>query len=407
MAGASSLRVTQVALRNYKSIEQCEIELHPLTVLVGRNGAGKSNIIDALRFVNDSLQNTLEYAIRERGGIAQVRRKSLGERPRHPGVALRLRLEGAAAEYAFQIAAEGDGFSVERERCVITQDSGERVEYDIQRGGLMVWTPPTPAPAGLDDRLLLVSLSGMPQFRPVYDALTRMVFHNLNPAVMKAPQRPDAGEQLARDGHNLASVIKRLQATAPEHLARAVDYLRAIGVPVVRVGHKSVGSLETVELRQEVARNGAISADDFDAITLSDGTIRALGILVSLASANGHAGRGPTLVAIEEPEAALHPAAAGALMDALLEAAGRVQILVSCHSPDLIDHSEVTPEMIRVVLAEQGRTVVGPLSATRQQLLRDHLHTPGELLRLDQLTPDPEELRRQGEAGGTLFEALA
>jgi predicted ATPase len=70
--------VTRLALRQYKSIEQCDIELSPLTILVGRNGAGKSNIVDALRFVADALRNTLEYAIRERGGIDQVRRKSLG-----------------------------------------------------------------------------------------------------------------------------------------------------------------------------------------------------------------------------------------------------------------------------------------------------------------------------------------
>jgi hypothetical protein len=81
-----------MALRQFKSIEQCELDLAPLTLLVGRNGVGKSNIVDALRFVADALRTTLEFASRERGGIDQVRRKSLGGRPTHPGAALDLRL---------------------------------------------------------------------------------------------------------------------------------------------------------------------------------------------------------------------------------------------------------------------------------------------------------------------------
>lgn len=408
MAGASSLRVTHVALRNYKSVEQCEIELHPLTVLVGRNGAGKSNIIDALRFVADSLQNTLEYAIRERGGISQVRRKSLGGRPTHPGIGLRLQLDDGVAEYSFRIAAvEGRGFRVDRERCLIERSSGERIEFHTRAGELAVWTPAAPAPGCVEDRLFLVALSGMPEFRPVFDILTRMTFHNLNPDVMKYPQRPEPGDRLAQDGHNLASVIKRLEAEAPERLERVAEYVRAIGVPVTRIAHKQAGALETIEVSQETAVPEGLRNSNFDAIALSDGTIRAMGILISLLSSDRQGGRGPSLIGIEEPETALHPAAAGALMEALLEGSERTQILISCHSPDLIDHGEVAPEMIRVVLVENGRTVVGPLSAAKQTLLRDHLHTPGELLRIDQLTPDPEEIRRQGEARGTLFEALA
>ncbi len=84
--------VTRLALRMYKSIEKCDIELAPLTIFVGRNGSGKSNLLDALRFVADALLNDLDFAIRERGGIDHVRRKSLGGRATHPGVSVELRL---------------------------------------------------------------------------------------------------------------------------------------------------------------------------------------------------------------------------------------------------------------------------------------------------------------------------
>lgn len=398
--------VTRLALRQYKSIEQCEIELAPLTILVGRNGVGKSNILDALRFVADALRNPLEYAIRERGGIDQVRRKSLGGRPTNPGIALHLRLaDGRDALYSFKLAAvPGKGFRVDRERCEVHSAGAEPAQVFAVEGGCVTgWTLKSTAPAVVEDRLFLVAASGLPEFRPVFDLLRGMTFHNLNPEVMKFPQRPEPGELLAHDGRNLASVIKQIQSSAPESLTRVRQYLQAIGVPVARIEHKQAGALETFEVAQEIDVPEGKRNSNFDAIALSDGTIRALGILVSLVSVRGNGSGGPSLIGIEEPETALHPAASAALMDALTEGTKRTQLVVTCHSPDLLDHHHVTPDMIRPVLLENGRTVVGGLTRAKAELLRKHLSTAGELLRLDQLEPDPDERDRVG----TLWETMA
>ena len=201
-------------------------------------------------------------------------------------------------------------------------------------------------------------------------------------------------------------MIKQLESSAPEGLERVRVYLRAIGVPVTRITHKQAGALETIELAQEMTVPEGKRNLNFDAIAMSDGTIRALGILVSLVSARGINSGGPSLIGVEEPETALHPAAAGALMEALTEGAAKTQLIVTCHSPDLLDHENVTPEMIRPVLLENGRTVAGKLSPAKADLMKNHLSTAGELLRLDQLEPDPEDIRRQAEARGTLWEAI-
>ena len=74
--------ITRVILKNYKSIAACDVHLGPLTFLVGRNGSGKSNFLDALRFVADALNTSLDHAIRDRGGINDVRRRSRGH-PNH------------------------------------------------------------------------------------------------------------------------------------------------------------------------------------------------------------------------------------------------------------------------------------------------------------------------------------
>ena len=400
---SDSRSVTRLRLRRYKSIELCEIELAPITLLVGRNGAGKSNLLDALRFVLDALQNTLDYAFRQRGGVDGVRRKSLSGRNPDFEIELELNLpSGSTASYGFTVRSVAGGFTVRREHCIVRDAGGGRSKTFKLDDGNLEWSLDSARPAVTSDRLLLVAASGTPPFREVFDVLTRMTFHNLNPEVMRYPQRPEPGMLLTHDGRNLPSVVKQLP---PAALLRVQEYLQAVGSPVNHIRHKQEGALETIEVAQQTRSvNGLLKNLSFDAISLSDGTIRAMGILVSLFSARGRREGGPTLIGIEEPETALHPAAAGALMDALTEASEKTQLVLTCHSPDLLDHPAVEPQMIRPVLLENGRTLVGQLRANKQALLQNHLSTAGELLRLDQLEPDPEDLRRQSESHGTLWE---
>lgn len=394
--------IQRLSIRQYKSVEQCDLELSPLTLLVGRNGAGKSNIIDALAFVADSLRNTLEYAVRRRGGIAQVRRKS-SSKPTYPAIGVDMVLpSGATATYRFRIAAVKDPqFRIDREECEVRSKDGKVSRFSTRDGQVKHWSPASPAPPVAEDRLYLVSVSGLSEFRPVYDALTRMVFHNLNPEAMKQPQRPSPGSLLAPDGSNLASVVKQLNASAPNNMERVLDYIKALGVPIRSVEHKQSGSLETLQVLQDRGDEGRPA--NFDAMALSDGTVRALGILVSLFSIGMDGSVGPSLIGVEEPETALHPAASSALMDALTEGSRTTQLIITCHSPELLDHG-VVPDMIRPVVLEDGRTRVGTLARQKADLLREHLSTAGELLRLDQLEPDPEDLKRQEEMRGSLFE---
>jgi predicted ATPase len=58
---SDSTFITRVVLKNYKSIAACDVRLGPLTFLIGLNGAGKSNFLDAIRFVNDGLVHSLVY----------------------------------------------------------------------------------------------------------------------------------------------------------------------------------------------------------------------------------------------------------------------------------------------------------------------------------------------------------
>ena len=117
---------------------------------------------------------------------------------------------------------------------------------------------------------------------------------------------------------------------------------------------------------------------------MSDGTLRALGILVAL-FAPGSSGFSP--IAVEEPETALHPAAAGLLLEALQSASRDRQILATSHSPELLDSNGLGPENILAVRAVDGVTTISPVDDVTANALRDNTFTAGELLRVDQLQP--------------------
>ena len=88
---SSTIFLSRVVLRNYKSIAACDVALGPLTFLVGANGSGKSNFLDALHLVRDALTGSLDNAISERGGLNEVRRRSAGH-PTHFGIRLEFTL---------------------------------------------------------------------------------------------------------------------------------------------------------------------------------------------------------------------------------------------------------------------------------------------------------------------------
>lgn len=92
-------------------------------------------------------------------------------------------------------------------------------------------------------------------------------------------------------------------------------------------------------------------------------------------------------MAIEEPETGLHPAAADVLFNALVDASVTTQVLVTTHSADLLQSSDLDPESLLAVVAEDGVTRIGPIDDSGRSVLRDRLFTAGELLQMKQLRP--------------------
>ena len=372
--------IKRVILKNYKSIAACDVQLQPLTFLVGRNGSGKSNFLDALRFVADALNYSLEHAIRDRGGINDVRRRSRGH-PNHFSIRFEFVLpDGSSGHYAFRIGTcSQGGYEVQKEQCKLHPD----LYYHIDKG-TVTHTNVKVAPAAASDRLYLVNASGLSEFRPVYDAFSRMGFYNLNPDIIRDLQDPDLGDMLIQDGSNLTSVFNQLPSEVKKDIQ---EYLQVIVPGVQRVYVRKFGPKETLEFRQYVAEDKRPLG--FIANNMSDGTLRVLGILVALFQGDQGPQKRVPLVGIEEPEIALHPGAVGALLDALRDAARRTQVIITTHSSDLLEDKHLDVESILAVEADDGDTMIAPVDDASRSVVQDRLFTVGELLRSNQLQPDP------------------
>ena len=374
-----------LTVRSFRSLANVELRFKALTLLVGTNGSGKSNLVDALRFVADALSTSVAAAINTRGGLRAVRRVSLGH-PRNFGFRLQLHIprEGEQdinAAYSFEIGAEaGDiGFSVLRERCVIHTESAQALSFETHNG-LLIGGSFSETQLRQPDQLalpLVANVAPEPEFFYVLQELQSMRFYSPAPDRIRELQDPAEGDIFLPDGSNASSVIRELMRHNRADYEIICELLSKVVPGVESVTHRSIGNKETLEFHQSI---GGKYPWKFAPGSMSDGTLRALAILLAVYQPSS-----TSLVAIEAPEATIHPAAAEVLVSILRVGSERSQVLVTTHSPDVIDSKSVSDSEIRVVEKIGGRTEVGPLGARSRDAIAKLLYSPGELLRVDEL----------------------
>jgi hypothetical protein len=188
----------------------------------------------------------------------------------------------------------------------------------------------------------------------VYDFLANMCFYSIVPSKLRELQTPDPGDLLKPDGRNAAAVLKRIEDEDPERYRRICALLSSAVAGMKSAHHRTIGQFETVEFRQDIGQKYPWT---FDALNVSDGTLRMLGLLVAVYQL------GPaSVLGIEEPEATMHPAVTEQILEVLMDAARLRQILVTTHSPDLLDINGIDDGQLRVVTNPGSETVIAPLA---------------------------------------------
>ncbi|WP_406092650.1 AAA family ATPase [Kitasatospora purpeofusca] len=402
-ADAGSPFITRAQITNYKSIARCDVHLHPFTVLLGLNAAGKSNFLDALRFVRDAITRGPAEAVASRVGLDNVLRR-VPTPTVSCTITLDFRLPSPSGQntpwhgrYGFTIARgtgqhAPQGWEIRHEVCELAARESDRppFRFEVERGA--VNDPASGREVVLrPGSLYLPMLGGTGPYALLYSALSDMFFYDPDLAALRDARPATGSDGLDEDGGHLGAVLGLLDPWAGE---RVSAYAGAIVPNLTEVGPSGAPSAgDYVAARMTLASGSG--SEQFRAESMSEGTIRAVGLLTALFQPRARDGRIP-LVAIEEPELALHPLAAGVLFDALTEASASVQVLATSQSAELFDRKEADLSAIRVVTAHDGLTVIGPVDEVSRSIVADGLATVGELLRSNQLEPQlpPSE---QGE----------
>jgi predicted ATPase len=384
-----------LTIQGFRSIANERIEFDNLTFLVGRNGAGKSNIVDAFAMLGGAMSHSLPNLLSQRGGIQTVFHKEPGKTfPLDFG--LRAELESVSEEirgtYAFLARATSPRhFIVQRESFQAEKFGFNRLEGRSLPGPLLDHIPqPHTAP----DTLLFPLLSGVEKYAPAVRTLSAIRAYNIDPGRLREPAAPDNGWTLLPDGSNAASVLQEIRASSPEDFQTVSEFLSAaLPYPVeVRPVFQSPSRLG-LEMIQASER-GEIT---LEALSASEGMLRLLGLLLAIFQPMT-----PSLLLIEEPEATIHPDGFGVVLDLLELAARRTQVVVTTHSPELLDAKWIEDRHLRVVTWQDGSTRVQRLSEGSKRVLQQHLAGAGEMLRtgsLDVESREPEAASLFAQAG--------
>jgi predicted ATPase len=368
-------QLTRMTVSNYRSIgEDVSVEFEPLTVLVGINGSGKSNLLDAPRFVAQSLTDGLENAVEERHGFDSLRRDVGGPRGE---VRVALELEHAEWEAAYSVALTApkrkpDEYSVRSESLEVLHKGTGRMDTlkKNARGTVSSTWSGLDAPVRDTRSLALLAVGGDARLEPVVEALRGIETYALFPEGLRNPSRPSQRAYLSKFGDNWPSIVRRVMATqAARDLRLSLDRVTGdiVDLRALRLG---AGYLVT---EFEHARATG-KPQWFDAARESDGTLRVAGILTALVQEPAL-----TLIGVEEPEQTVHAGVVPILVEFLREASRASRVVVTTHSPDLLDL--VPPEAIRVVDRIDGTTRVARLDGGQQALVKQRLASPGGLLR--------------------------
>lgn len=358
--------ITHLFVSNYRSLgRDVKLRLARLAVLIGPNGSGKSNALDALSFVRDAVLLGLPAAITQRGGIDTVRRRSHGH-PFNVRIELQMTLASGPAVYGFEITGD------RQEEYKVKSEWGQMgAEVHFRRDGL-TWSGPNGLSPRLDEQALAITaLGGDARFKSLVAFLSQLTVYAVFPDTLRAPQAFDPSRPMRRHGENWVSVLKEMVRS--EEKSELIAGLNKLTGDIEDTRVTSAAGYLIAEFKQ--VASSTKSKKWFNASQQSDGTLRVAGLLTALLQR-------PALpiIGVEEPELTVHPGALPMLYDYLAQASQLSQILITTHSPVLLDSVDPERDAVLVVDRQGGETRIERAGAEDLEPVKKRLLSLGDLL---------------------------
>jgi predicted ATPase len=326
----SMKRFQNLTVRGFRRLAEVDLELRPLTVLIGANGVGKTSVLDALSILASSAQGNLNAAVSEMSGLSAMMTYDRASEVRF-GISMTVPTY-EPLDYSLSLRPQGVAYLIEwetlRQKQFLHIDShGTDIKYfEVDQGKLVR--------PNWEHNALESSLSQVPKlFRAPEEFRQRLAsstfYHVLNVeprSPVRLPQAMRPAPLPGKNGEDLVSSLYYLREAEPDRFEAVEDSLKAAFPGFKRLDFPPVAA-GTLAMTW---RDSSFSKPMY-MHQLSEGMLRFLWLAALL--------QGPGLTALtllDEPEVSLHPELLNLLAGLLREAGHRTQIVVATHSDRLI-----------------------------------------------------------------------
>jgi predicted ATPase len=352
------MRLDTIEVTGFKSIRELKLQLRRLNVLIGANGAGKSNFIALFKLLNEMIEHRFQLFVRQQGGAN-------GFLHFGPKITEQITVSLAFGQNAYDcvwVPTVDDRLIFAQERCwFFGGQRTERYEEFLDSG---------------HEESKLPRFAKLDRFQSVpdhmYNSLINWKVYHFHDTSDSAPIKRIGGlndnRYLRPDGSNLAAFLYRLQHRAGGHYETIRDTIRLVAPFFDDFLLRPLPENED-KIRLEWREQG--SDYPFLAHHLSDGTLRFMCLATLLLQPTL-----PATILIDEPELGLHPYAITVLASLMRSAAVKAQIIISTQSVPLVNQFD--PEDLLVVERRDRATVIEPLDPQRLSAWLEE-YTLGEL----------------------------
>ncbi|MYJ76590.1 MAG: AAA family ATPase [Caldilineaceae bacterium SB0670_bin_27] len=373
------MTISKIRIANFKSFADETVELNDFNLLVGANASGKSNFVQAFKFLSDIAAHGLEDAISLQGGVEYLRHfGSAGDEPllfqvtiqgesqevdygvdvgkrsdAKPTrqVSIRMPQEIISMDYEFSLRFHKGGYSVERDKLTLCHDPG--IPTESRRGssayaktiaenssGKLIVNSTVPNMEHLSsfggehiaERTLLFETPILYLFAGTFvDWFKEIGIYDIDPKRAKEIITVAGRSELETDGGNLALVLKNL--LGDEDTRRSIRNLCQYNLPYLK--DLKIEQLADRFLSIKVQET-FVDGSELPAFLISDGTANIIALIVAL-----YFQEQKRFAIFEEPERHLHPKLISGLMELFKEASSKRQILLTSHNPEVVKNAGI------------------------------------------------------------------